>query len=167
MFDSINPSIGYNLNRGGNNKNTSEETRSIISKKAKERYKDKTKNPMYGKKHSKESLKKMHDAKIGEKNPMFGKKESEETKQKRRETCAERHINYVHELSEEEDKKRRERMHELGILRKKKVVCVEDNIIFDSLADASKYYDISVSTLSGYLHGHQKSCKNKHFKFID
>ena len=167
LFDSINPNIGYNLNRGGNNKNTSEETKQLISKKAKERYRDKTKNPMYGKKHSKESLKKMSDAKIGENNPMFGKTQSEETKQKRRKTCAERHVNYAHELSPIEDKKRRERMHNLGVSHRKKIMCVEDDIAFDSIGDASKYYDVSISTLSGHLHGHQKTCKNKHFKFID
>ena len=37
LFDSNNPDIGYNLNRGGNNKNTSESTKKLISDKAKER----------------------------------------------------------------------------------------------------------------------------------
>jgi len=38
-----------------------ETAKKTISKKAKERYKDKTKNPMYGKKHSKETKRKMSE----------------------------------------------------------------------------------------------------------
>lgn len=32
--------------------------------------------------------------------------------------------------------------------------------------DASSYYHVGTSTLSGHLNGHQKSCKGKHFKFV-
>lgn len=47
--------------------------------KMKERLKDKTNHPMYGKTHSKETLKLI--SKPGKLNPMFDKKHSEETKQ--------------------------------------------------------------------------------------
>ena len=46
----------------------------------KSRYKDKTKHPMYGKKHSKFALDKI--SKPGELNPMYGKTHSLDTKLK-------------------------------------------------------------------------------------
>ena len=48
MYDSINPDKGYNLEKGGLNKNHSEETKKKISQSLKGRFK-KEKNPMYGK----------------------------------------------------------------------------------------------------------------------
>jgi len=166
LFDSNNPDIGYNLNRGGNNKNTSEYSRNLISKKAKERYKDKNKNPMYGKKHSANTLKKMSQAKIGANNPMYGTKQSRETIDKRLNTCKDRNVDYSHEWTDEERKRASERFKEYAKKWSKKVECVEDKIVFDSITAASDYYGVDKSTLSGHLRGKQKTCKNKHFKFV-
>jgi len=49
------------------------ETKALMGKKAKERLKNPENNGMYGKKHSKESLRKMKDAQKGEKHWAFGK----------------------------------------------------------------------------------------------
>lgn len=55
----------------------SDETRKKISQKAKERYTDKTKNPMYGRHHSEESKRKMRELKVGYLNPNYGNKWNE------------------------------------------------------------------------------------------
>lgn len=49
LYNSTDDHFGYNLQRGGLNHEVNEEVKMIISKKAKDRYKDKTKNPMFKK----------------------------------------------------------------------------------------------------------------------
>lgn len=167
LFDSINPLIGYNIRSGGNNSELSEEAKQIISEKAKNRYKDKTNNPMYGKSHSDETKKKMSDIKIGENNPMYGKTLSYESRKK----ISEHHKGknnpiYNHVYTEEERKIISRRVLSYADKWRKKVFCIEDNLTFSSVKDASSYYHVGTSTLSGHLNGHQKSCKGKHFKFV-
>ena len=58
--------------------NLSQEARNKISKKAKQRYSDPTKNPMYGKTHTEEARKKMREKKIGYTPWNKGKKYSKE-----------------------------------------------------------------------------------------
>lgn len=108
-----NPSYGYNLTDGGDGMvgyKYSNETKQKMSKKAKERFKDKENTPWFGKKLSDEHKKKIGDrnkgkytgeknpmydvhltgsknpmygvCRCGENNPMYGKKHSEQTKQK-------------------------------------------------------------------------------------
>ena len=72
LYNSTDSRYGYNLAYGGNNKEMLTETKAIISSKAKERYVDKTKNPMYGKRHSETTREKQSIKKRGENNPMFG-----------------------------------------------------------------------------------------------
>ena len=73
---------------GENNPNwgkpLSDNAKEKLSKKAKERLKDKENNGMYGKHHSEETRQKMSKSSNnkGEHNPMYGKKHSEETKEK-------------------------------------------------------------------------------------
>lgn len=167
LFDSINPLIGYNIRSGGNNSELSEEAKQIISEKAKNRYKNKTNNPMYGKSHSDETKKKMSDIKIGENNPMYGKTLSYESRKK----ISEHHKGknnpiYNHVYTEEERKIISRRVLSYADKWRKKVFCIEDNLTFSSVKDASSYYHVGTSTLSGHLNGHQKSCKGKHFKFV-
>lgn len=91
---------GYNCEPGGNkNKKLLDETKRKISEKEKgkklsewhknrisklnkEKYKDPKNHPMFGKKHSEESKKKISISLVGEKNPFFGKRHTEETKNK-------------------------------------------------------------------------------------
>lgn len=166
LFNSTDPNIGYNIRLGGQNSDLSDKTKSIISAKAKERYKDKTKNPMYGKKHSVESIKKMRDLKSGENNPMYGIPMSEHSKVKRRKTCIERNINFSHEWSETAKRNASIRLKELAKEWSKKVICIEDNLTFDTITSAANYYGVKKATLSGHLNGRQKTCKNKHFEFV-
>lgn len=166
LFNSTDPNIGYNIRLGGQNSDLSDETKTIISAKAKERYKDKTKNPMFGKKHSVESIKKMRELKSGENNPMYGIPMSEYSKVKRRKTCIERNINFSHEWSEIAKRNASIRLKELAKEWSKKVICIEDNLTFDTITSAANYYGVKKATLSGHLNGRQKTCKNKHFEFV-
>lgn len=167
-LDSINPDVGYNLNRGGNNKNTSEVSRRIISEKAKERYKDKTKNPMYGKTHSKETKEKISKTKIGELNPMYGKHHTEEAKEKiSNSRIGELNPMHKKEFTQEERDAASEKFKEIAKRWSKGVYCIEDDLLFESIVSAAKYYDVDKTTMSGHLRGKQKTCKGKHFKFVD
>lgn len=152
---------------GGRNSKLADSSKQIISFKAKERYRDKTKNPMYGKKHTEETIEKMRLAKTGDKNPMFGRKVSKETIEKRNKTIRDNNISLSHEWTDEEKKKARIRMLEMADKWRKKVLCLEDNNIFASITEAAKYYNVAISTLSGHLNGYQHSCAGHHFKFID
>jgi len=118
---------GYNCETGGNkNKRLSEETKkkisasekgkeisewhkNIISESNKERYKDPKNHPMFGKKHSEESKKKISNSLEGEKNPFFGKKHTKETKNKISENHAdfsgENHPQYGKHRTEETKRK--------------------------------------------------------------
>lgn len=167
LFNSTDPNIGYNIRLGGQNSDLSDETKSIISAKAKERYKDKTKNPMYGKKHSVESIKKMRDLKSGENNPMFGKTLSIES----RKLISEHHKGannpiHNHNFTEKERAQMSKRFSEYATEWSKKVICIEDNLTFDTITSAADHYGVKKSTLSGHLNGRQHTCKNKHFEFV-
>lgn len=133
-----------------------EETKNIISNKAKQRYKDKTKNPMYNKKHRKESLTKMSECKIGSKNPMYNTSWNEKQWNTKRK-------GWCYEWDEEKRKVAGERLKKLV---SKRVECIEDNLQFDTVSEASIFYKVAISTLSGHLHNYQKTCGGKHFKFI-
>ena len=67
-------------------KNHTDEVCEILSKQAKERFKNKENHPMYGKHHSTESIEKNRKSnkgkQKGEKNPMFGKHHSDDTRKK-------------------------------------------------------------------------------------
>lgn len=161
MYNSTSDDYGYNLLPGGGNRVMSEETRSRISAAAKQRYQDKTANPMYGRKHSEDALAKMRACKLGANNPMYGRKWTDT----QREKCGTKgkHIN----MSESQREMLRERMTRLGHMNAKQVKCEEDNIVFDSLMTAAAFYHVAIGTLSGHLHSYQKSCAGKHFSFID
>lgn len=160
-MNSRDPNVGYNIEEGGKNHEPSEEWREAISRSAKERYKDKTKNPMYGKKHSQETLQKMRDKKIGESNPMYGRhwteKQYEAVKHRKKPT-------FTDEWREHAT---------ANILRvveervKKPVRCIEDDMLFGTVSEAAKYYGVNVSTLSGHMHGYAKTCRNKHFEYVN
>ena len=101
LYQSTNRDKGYNIMFGGNNHALSEETKSKLSKAAKDRMNNYTEEEMreigakisaalsgenngfYGKKHTEETRRKMknnHPHLSGENHPMYGYKHSEETK---------------------------------------------------------------------------------------
>lgn len=154
---SRNPKYGYNIALGGDNKEMSDETKALISQKAKSRMANKTNNPMYGKKHSAESIKRMSELKMGKNNPMYGKKWTQEQYEK----CY--RGGFTYEWTPERRKVMSDRMLVTSEKWKKRVKCVEDNLSFNSLTDAAKHYGVNVSTLCGHLKGYQHTCKGKHF----
>lgn len=166
QYNSTDRSIGYNISFGGNNNVMPDESKEIISKKAIERYKDKTKNPMYGKKHSETSLKKMSQKKVGKNNPMYGKHLSEESKQKQKETRIKNGTNTGHIWTLEERQVKSIQQKELcKKYINKKVYCIEDDLHFDSITEAAKFYNVGVSTLAACLRGRQKTCRKRHFLY--
>lgn len=162
LFDSTNPDYGYNIQLGGNHRNQTDEGKTEISRKARERYKDRTKNPMYGKRHSPEAIEKMRGKKVGELNPMYGTSWT----LTQREKCGSKQW-YYEQSQEYKDAwaERARNTHHEG--PKKRVKCAEDDLCFDTVTSAAEYYGVSVSTLSGHLHGNCHTCAGKHFSFID
>lgn len=160
-FNSSNPDYGYNIEHGGVLSLTvGEETREIISRKAKDRYKDPTNNPMFGKSHNESAIKKMKESKIGKNNPMYGRKWNKT----QRERCGTK--GKTLNLSFEQRQILSERMRDIGkTVGLKRVVCVEDGTIYDSVLDAAVAYNVTKSTMCGHLKGRQKTCAGKHFKY--
>ncbi len=85
ILDSISPN-GYNLMSGGRNSMHHEKTKVEMSEIRKGKYCGK-KHPRYGKKHTKETLKKMSESKQGENHPMFGKNHTRKSLKKMREAA--------------------------------------------------------------------------------
>lgn len=108
LYHSTDPECGYNIAPGGLSHEMADESRAIISQKAKERYKDPTANPMYGKKHSEKTLQLQRECKLGEKNPMYGRKWNENQRLR----CGNRgkHLN----LTDEQRAIQSERMRQVG-----------------------------------------------------
>lgn len=158
-FHSADDKYGYNIAFGGSNSLMAEESKMIISQKAKERYKIPSNNPMFGKRHSVKCIKKMSEAKLGDKNPMYGTTWNDNQK------SAIRH-GWVYEWTDERRLQASKRFKNISKNWRKRVFCIEDDLIFESVTDAANYYSVSKGTLSGHLHGRQKSCAGKHFKVI-
>lgn len=154
--------FGYNVLSGGFCGSHSAESRAKISEKAKERYKDKTKNPMYGKHQSVEMRKKLSESRKGELNPLYGSVWTD-TQRLRCGTKGKK-LN----LSEDRRDELRNRARELGrTTGLRPVECIEDGVEFDSINSAAIAYGVTKSTLNGHLKGRQKSCAGKHFRYLD
>ena len=160
LYDSSNEEIGYNISYGAANHEVREESRELISEKAKERCKDKTKNPMYGKHHSDETKRLISESRRGELNPMYGTKWNAT----QRERCGTKgkKLNISDELRQDLVR----RAIRMGKMNSKKVICLEDNLTFESATEAAKHYNVHISTLCGHLNGNQHTCRGKHFEYI-
>lgn len=159
-YDSTNPKKGYNISLGGYSP-LSDIARQKISEKAVERYKDKTKNPMYGRRHSKESIQKMSVAHTGTNNPMYGTKWTEN--QRMNSGVKGKKLN----LSSERRNELKSHFKHIGeTVGLKPVKCLEDSIVFQSVTLAAKKYGVKKSTLCGHLNGHQHTCAGKHFVYV-
>lgn len=167
LYNSTDESFGYNISDGAHTP-IADCVRDVISEKAKERYKDPTKNPMYGKKHSEESLRKMSELKKGKNNPMYGRHLSEESIAKRKQTNKSRGYTYnTHEWTDEERAIASKRFKETAKKWAKPVMCLEDGLSFESITEAAKHYGCSWSVIGDYLKGKQHSCAGgRHFKYI-
>lgn len=161
-YSSTDDQFGYNISPGGACSNMSDETREKISLKAKERYKDKTKNPMYGRHHSEEMKTRLSERRKGSLNPFFGKTWTDTQRQK----CGTKGKKL--NITEEHREILRNRARHLGATNGlRPVECIEDNLQFDSIVSAANAYGVAKSTLAGHLKGRQLSCAGKHFKYLD
>lgn len=168
LYNSTNRDIGYNICLGGNNHTMSDEQKRIISEKAKLRYTNPTCNPMYGKKHSEESINKMKSKKMGENNPMYGTHMSEELKEHLSKMFTGTNItNRKTPYSEEELETRRKKMKDNSKLWERKIRCIDDDIIFDTLTDAAKFYNRSIASICDVCKGRSHTCAGKRFEYVD
>ena len=148
--------LGYRLGE-----KASEETRKKMSEIAKERYKDKTKHPNYGKKLSDETKAKISKAHKGKK---LSLEQRELMSEQRR---GEKNHNWGKPRSEETRIK-------IGLARKgkrvredaanaKKVLCVETGELFGCIKDAHEKYGIS--HIGGCCNGQRKTAGGYHWRF--
>lgn len=118
-----------------------EEARKSYSKMCKKIYSGKN-NPNYGRKHTEEERKLMsnnHGRYFGKSNHFYGKKHTEETRKKMK----------------------------TNNTKKKKVICIENGLIFDSLQEASDYIGIAKQSISKCCNGKQKTCGGYHWCFLN
>lgn len=146
-YKSYDDKYGYNLEHGGNlNKIISDETKKKLSK----RFSGKN-NPMYGKsarkgKHwsveHKEKLSKIMNS------PEVHKKLSNANKGKNNPMYGVRLPEYILEK------------------KRKKVLCIETNKVYNSLKEASEETNISIACLSETCNGKQKTSRGLHWKYL-
>lgn len=179
-FKTLHPD-GYNLNTGGYNKKWSEESKRKMSKshtgkKLSQEHKDRisksvtqvfkdnpdkiikgrekaTKgilnyyknnpSPKKGKRVSEEGRKRISEAKIGSKNPQYGKK------------CNNSQLEALR-LGREK-----------AILDLPKVLCHQNNKMYNSVTEAAKDLNCGRSSISNVLIGFRKSCKGYTFEYLN
>ena len=99
---------------------------------------------------------------VGVNNPMYGRKWTDV--QRERSGTRGMHLN----LTEEQRKVISDRARIIGkTTGLKAVVCIEDNVMFNSVKEAADTYEVSKSTMCGHLRGNQKSCCGKHFQYVN
>lgn len=179
IFDSTNPESGYNLQKGGLNKEPNEYTRKKLSEHMKklwedpnfrqqqsERMKKLWENPEYREKVIENSHRNWHLTQQGRKNisearkqyikqhgtPTQGKGHTQETKEKIRQAkLGEKNPMYGKHTSQKQKQAARER---LG----KKVRCIETGEIFNSCKEAAAWCGLKSGTgIGDYLAGRKKS----------
>lgn len=161
QFDAQDSKIGYNIAAGGSSGPVAESTRKKISEKAKERYQDPTKNPMYQHFWTEEQRRTMSNSRKGK---GIGCHRTEEQKQHLRELFKDTNKTMRKTpITDEERQKMSEHFREIAKRWRKKVFCIEDNLFFDSITEAAHYYHVDTSTLWGQLNGKQHTCANRHY----
>ena len=132
LYDSI--ENGYNIQKGGNNYQITDETKRKISetKKSQNRH------------MSEEMKKKLSILYSGENNPFFGRKHTEETKEKMRKN----HKNFSGGNSP----------------HAKKVICLETGQIFPSATEAAEFCHRSRSAINNCVSGRTNSAGSYHWK---
>ena len=171
QYKSYDEKYGYNLELGGNlNKEVSIETRKKLSKKLKGKN-----NPMYGKHLSSDSRKLISEKISGKNNPMYGKSamlgkhHTTQTKEKLKMIM---NSTEVHKKLSEASKGKNNAMYGVRLpeyileRKRKKVLCIETNIIYNSLTEASIQAKINMSCIGECCRGTQKTAGGFHWKYI-
>ncbi len=163
QYNSTNRKYGYNIEEGGcATKTLSQFTRNKISKKARERFQ----NPLERQKASEKAIKRFQDPKERERlsqinkgrvhNDEFRMKISQIHKGRKRPKSTRDAIskaisNYVKTPEHCKNISKSKTGTNLGgeHYRSKKVICLDNEMIFDSLRDAWEYFGVSKSTIRG------------------
>ena len=151
-LDTTNRDKGYNITKGGEGTNGykhTEETRKNISKIHK------------GKTLSDETRKKLSEAMKGKNSPMKGKTHTEETRKNISEAMKGK------TLSEETRKKLSESHKGKNNPSAKRIYCVELDMYFDTVTEASEYVGCHRSNISSVLIGNRKTCKGYHWLYAE
>ena len=155
---------GYNLKSGGENGGKwSDESRKRASDSAKGRkHSEETKlkisnlisgknHPMFGKHHTDETKKRLSENNSGSKSPLFGIPRSEDIKRSIGEKAKSRGANGTKAAVD---------------TTKKKIVCIQNNNVYESFKQASKDLNISRISIRHILQGKKKSVKGLTFKYL-
>lgn len=171
MYDTINYKKGYNKRRGGNNGKMSEESKKKNSDSQKKLYENGYVNPMTSKNHSDSAKQKMSDSRKGTKMPAKTKKaltQANTGSQKTNETKK--------KISESNKGKRRSQQTKENISNackgrpahnRKKVLCVETDIIYLSATHCSKEMNLDNSSISKCCKGKVKQVGGYHFIYVE
>ena len=65
------------------------------------------------------------------------------------------------------DKHARVYVDDLGVLRKKKVRCITDNLVFQTLSHAGKYYLVNPTYIRYVCEGSAKICSGRTFEWVE
>lgn len=146
-YRTIDSSSIYNISNGGKGNPGYHHTHT-------EEAKRKIREANLGRHHTEETKKKLSDARKGEGNPMYRKHPSEETRRKLSESRRK------HRHSEETKRK-------IGKAHRKKVICIETKIIYESVSQASLEFGCSVSSITMACTGKNKTACGYHWKYVD
>lgn len=152
QYKSNNPQYGYNITSGGEHYEQGAEALERLSKSLKKYYKE---HPEAG-------------ARISQ--SQKGSKHTESQKRKTSESLK-KYIAEHPEALESRGKGKRgthlseEAKRNLKLINQKKVVCLENGLIFDSLTEASIFLNVGKSALCLHLKKKTKSCGGYHFEY--
>ena len=154
LYKSDDPEHGYNLTSGGEHYEPNEEWRKRLSESLKKSFAE---HPEYrkhlseiqkGRKSSAESSEKKRQAMLA----LF------EKEPERREKCG---------ASFRGKKRSEEFCKKLGERKSKKVMCIETQVVYRSIKEASEQLGIGRTNITTMLHGRSKTCKGLTFKFVE
>jgi hypothetical protein len=120
-----------------------------------------------------ESRKKLADKRVGDKNPMYGKNIKDYMTSEAYDAYKNKLSESLmgHEVSDETRRKIGEnsalRCNGAGNPRARRVLCIEDNIIFGTITECGQYYGHSRRWANDTVKAGYSKTLNKHFKFLE
>lgn len=132
-------------------------------------------NPMYGKHHTEETRKKISEKSKGKNNPMYGKGRmlgKHWTKEHKEKLSKIMNSPEVHQKLSKANSGKNGPMYGVRLpeyileKKRKKTLCIEMNIIYNSLKEASIKTNINISCISECCNGKQQTAGGYHWKYI-
>lgn len=165
-FNTQDKEYGYNISRGGEWHEYSEEAKERISKKFMG-----SGNPNYGHRLSEEQRRELSSWRRGEKAPGYGKEISDEKRAK----ISAAHTGEVRtpemrsRISDTLKKRYQDGEPLVGFgIPPKRILCVEIGKVFDSIAEAARYLGVkNKSGISAAANGKMRTCGGYHWKYCE